>query len=76
MNKLILLLFLLSVSYAKNVCNILALSGGGSFGAVQVGILNDLIENKKIVESYDILTGISAGGLNVGFTIVEYQGSL
>lgn len=66
-NKLILLLFMLSVSYAQNVCNILALSGGGSFGAVQVGILSDLIEKKKIVDSYDILTGISAGGLNVGF---------
>jgi len=66
-NKIILLLFLLSVTYAKNTCNILALSGGGSFGAVQVGIISDLIEKQQIVERYDILTGISAGGLNVGF---------
>ena len=27
-----------------NTCNILSLSGGGSFGAVEVGILQDLID--------------------------------
>lgn len=45
--------------------NVLALSGGGSFGAVEIGILDKInsIENKK----YDLYTGISAGGLNVGF---------
>lgn len=48
-------------------CNILSLSGGGSFGAVEVGILSDLIEKKKIPETYHIISGISVGGLNAAF---------
>jgi NTE family protein len=45
--------------------NQLSFSGGGSFGAVEIGILKRLIEleNKK----YDIYTGISAGALNAAF---------
>jgi predicted acylesterase/phospholipase RssA len=45
--------------------NQLAFSGGGSFGAVEIGILKRInqIEKKK----YDTYTGISAGGLNAGF---------
>jgi predicted acylesterase/phospholipase RssA len=46
----------------ESSCNVLALSGGGSFGAVEVGIL-DRIRLPK----YDMITGISAGGLNAGF---------
>lgn len=46
----------------SSACNVLALSGGGSFGAVEVGIL-DRIKLYK----YDMITGISAGGLNAGF---------
>jgi predicted acylesterase/phospholipase RssA len=44
--------------------NQLSFSGGGSFGAVEIGILKRLneIENKK----YDLYTGISAGALNSG----------
>jgi predicted acylesterase/phospholipase RssA len=49
-------------SRVESVCNVLALSGGGSFGAVEVGIL-DRIRLPK----YDMITGISAGGLNAGF---------
>jgi predicted patatin/cPLA2 family phospholipase len=49
-------------SRVESACNVLALSGGGSFGAVEVGIL-DRIRLPK----YDIITGISAGGLNAGF---------
>ena len=48
-------------------CNILALSGGGSFGAVEMGMLDSLIEQSKIVDKYDIVTGVSVGGLNAGF---------
>jgi NTE family protein len=42
--------------------NQLSFSGGGSFGAVEIGILKRLreLENKR----YDIYTGISAGALN------------
>jgi len=45
-------------------CNILSLSGGGSFGAVEVGILDALIHTKQIPPTFDIITGVSAGGLN------------
>lgn len=51
----------------NRTCSVLALSGGGAFGAVQAGIVNGLLETKAIPSRYDIVTGISAGGLNAGF---------
>lgn len=51
----------------QNACDILAFSGGGSFGAVQGGILQGLLESASIPSQYQIITGISAGGLNAGF---------
>lgn len=48
-------------------CNILALSGGGSFGMVEVGILSGLYEKMEIPFVFDLISGISAGGLNAGF---------
>lgn len=49
-------------SYALNQ---LSFSGGGSFGAVEIGIIHKLqdLYNKK----YDLYSGISAGGINAGF---------
>lgn len=43
----------------------LSFSGGGAFGAVELGILKKIRENYQV--SYDRYTGISAGGLNSGF---------
>ena len=43
----------------------LSFSGGGAFGAVEIGIIKKLHENHSI--RYDRYTGISAGGLNSGF---------
>jgi NTE family protein len=45
--------------------NQLSFSGGGAFGAVEIGILKKVNElnNKK----YDLYTGISAGALNAAF---------
>jgi len=54
----------LPVFYAAPVCQILALSGGGSFGAVEVGILDALTHQKRIPPTFDLITGVSAGGLN------------
>lgn len=51
----------------QGVCNVLALSGGGAFGAVQMGVLDGLTATGQAPVSYDIITGISAGGLNAGF---------
>ena len=45
--------------------NQLSFSGGGSFGAVEIGIIKKLQSISNI--KYDIYTGISAGGINSGY---------
>lgn len=52
-------------SFSKKTCNVLSLSGGGAFGVNEVGILQRLYDENKI-KDFDIITGISAGGLNAG----------
>lgn len=62
MMHLILLLLLIAISYGIEQ---ISFSGGGAFGAVEIGILKRIVsENPK---KYDRYTGISAGGLNCGF---------
>jgi predicted acylesterase/phospholipase RssA len=56
-----------TVTTAQKTCNVLAMSGGGAFGAVEIGIVADLASKGTIPASFDIVTGISAGGLNAGF---------
>ena len=46
--------------------NQLSFSGGGSFGAVEIGIAKYIAE-KEPTKVYDLYTGISAGALNSGF---------
>ncbi len=66
---LLLLCFLANALSAKEakVCNILSFSGAGSFGAVEVGILDRMYQLSAKEPTFDMLTGVSAGGLNVGF---------
>jgi predicted patatin/cPLA2 family phospholipase len=45
--------------------NQLSFSGGGSFGAVEIGILKRLMETDN--KQFDLYTGISAGALNAGY---------
>lgn len=45
--------------------NQLAFSGGGAFGAVEVGIVKKV--NEIDPKNYDLYTGISAGGILTGF---------
>jgi NTE family protein len=59
------MLLLLSFSSVSCVLNQLSFSGGGSFGAVEIGIIKKLMERQII--NFDLYTGISAGALNVGF---------
>lgn len=64
-----LLFFLASIMH--RVCrtysvNQLSFSGGGAFGAVEIGIAKRLYELEPY-KKYDIYTGISAGGLNAGY---------
>ena len=57
-----------SQAQPQESCSILSLSGGGSFGAVEVGIMEqELKTNSKFPKHFDIIGGISAGGLNAGF---------
>ena len=62
---LTIMLLLLSFSSVSCVLNQLSFSGGGSFGAVEIGIIKSLMEKKVI--NFDLYTGISAGALNAGF---------
>jgi len=57
-------LFATAFAAIQPTCHILALSGGGSFGAVEVGILDTLTHQQRIPPTFDLITGISAGGLN------------
>jgi len=59
------MLLLLSFSSVSCVLNQLSFSGGGSFGAVEIGIIKNLMERQII--NFDLYTGISAGALNAGF---------
>ena len=61
----ILLLTLLFTSCSANI-NQLSFSGGGSFGAVEIGIIKRLMERND-EKQFDLYTGISAGALNAGF---------
>lgn len=65
--KLVKSLFigLLSLNMIQG-CDILSLSGGGSFGINEVAILDNLYDHSQI-KDFDLVTGISAGGLNTGF---------
>jgi predicted patatin/cPLA2 family phospholipase len=63
--KLLLLLLLLQIyNYSSIACNVLSLSGGGSFGALELGILSS---QRTPETSYQLMTGVSVGGLNVGY---------
>lgn len=46
-------------------CRVLSLSGGGSFGAFEAGVLSRLVDEQPGLD-YDYVMGISAGALNAG----------
>lgn len=62
--KMLFIYYLLTTSVVTSI-NQLGFSGGGSFGAVEIGILKKLQSKANIV--YDVYTGISVGGINAGF---------
>lgn len=61
MKYVVLLLAFSSVVHSD--CNILALSGGGSYGAFEVGVTKHLYDTGK---RWNVFTGVSAGSLNAG----------
>ena len=56
-------LFFLCISFTYSL-NQLSFSGGGSLGAVEIGIIKNLSE--RGLKKFDLYTGISAGALNAG----------
>ena len=65
LSMFLLMSLFLQLSCLTTAFNQLSLSGGGSFGAVEIGILKRILETDA--KSYDLYTGISAGALNAGF---------
>ena len=59
------ILLLLVFVVLSNATEQISFSGGGAFGAVEIGILKRILSEKS--KKYDRYTGISAGGLNSGF---------
>lgn len=53
---------LLSLQVAGDGCKILALSGGGSYGSYELGVVSKMIVNGS--GGWDLVTGVSAGSIN------------
>lgn len=60
-----LFMYYLLTSTIVTSINQLAFSGGGSFGAIEIGILKKIQSKSDTV--YDVYTGISAGGINAAY---------
>lgn len=69
MNCIIILITILTL---VNSLNQLSFSGGGSFGAVEIGILKYLMDQQP--KKFDLYTGISSGALNAG--ILSYYSDI
>lgn len=57
-----------AVSSNPDECIALAMSGGGTFGAYEAGVLHGLVhgDTDKTKYEYDVVTGVSAGAINTG----------
>lgn len=62
---MIFLIFLIFVVCDCVPCRIMSASGGGAHGVFQVGVLQQLMEEKNI--TYDVITGVSSGSINSGY---------
>jgi hypothetical protein len=61
---------------SAGICRILSLSGGGSHGAFEAGVLSNLISQSTWVP-WDVHTGVSAGSLGIlGLTKTNYEENL
>jgi len=61
------LLLLLNIQlFTNSLINQLSFSGGGSFGALEIGILKRVVEDNNL-KNFNLYTGISSGALNAGF---------
>lgn len=58
-------IFFITLLSPINTCKVLTLSGGGSFGAFEMGIVSTLIDKNK--GGWDVITGVSAGSINAAY---------
>lgn len=66
----------LPIVSSAGVCRILSLSGGGSHGAFEAGVLSNLVSQENWVP-WDVHTGVSAGSLGIlGLTKTNYEENL
>ena len=65
MFRLLSLLIITLTSSLIQTCKVLSLSGGGSLGAFEIGVASTLME--KYGGNWDIITGVSAGSINVAY---------
>lgn len=55
-------------------CRLLSLSGGGSWGAFEAGVISRLLEERGEAFDYARILGVSAGSLNAGLLATEPPG--
>jgi predicted acylesterase/phospholipase RssA len=56
-------------------CRAVALRGGGTKGAYEVGVLKGMVELMKPLEyAYDVIVGVSCGGINAGILATFSRG--
>ena len=60
---------LVSAEQNQKVCRVLSLSGGGSKGAYEIGVMESFVNMLPEAESYyDVISGVSVGSINaLGF---------
>ena len=77
-NYLITLLLLIScynVQATVQTCRALALRGGGTKGAYEVGVLMGFINNLKPEDyRYDVVVGVSIGAINAAVIALHAKG--
>lgn len=54
--------FSILCNYTAHNCNILVLSGSGSYGAFEAGVVFNIHDNNQKI--YDVYTGVSSGAIN------------
>lgn len=60
-----MLVYLMSFSQADEICRALALRGGGTKGAYEVGVLLGFLKHLKPEDmAYDVVVGVSIGAIN------------
>ena len=60
----------------EEYCYAIALSGGGSWGAYEAGVLWGLTHYGDPTNyEYDVITGVSVGSMNAGFMSVWPKGT-